>query len=195
MKNVVMGAMMSIIIALITIIILTTDDRIVRINEDNTALANALDESISIIDTDKYSISDTSQLIADITEGLLMQIESDSDITINVMDADRDRGIVTIEAVQDFIKPTGKSGQVAATRTIILEEKQPEDTYDEDNKIYNIHFLTPEGDTYMNMGVKNQEKLIIPEAPEGNYWMYNGTKIEPSDNIIVSSDMYISLSE
>ena len=67
MKNVVMGAMMSIIIALITIIILTTDDRIVRINEDNTALANALDESISIIDTDKYSISDTSQLIADIT--------------------------------------------------------------------------------------------------------------------------------
>ena len=43
----------------------------------------------------------------------------------------------------------------------------------------------------MNMGVKNQEKLIIPEAPEGN----NGTKIEPSDNIIVSSDMYISLSE
>ena len=72
MKNVVMGAMMSIIIALITIIILTTDDRIVRINEDNTALANALDESISIIDTDKYSISDTSQLIADITQGLLM---------------------------------------------------------------------------------------------------------------------------
>lgn len=195
MKNVVMGAMMSIIIALITIIILTTDDRIVRINEDNTALANALDESISIINTDKYSISDTSQLIADITEGLLMQIESDSDITINVMDADRDKGIVTIEAVQDFIKPTGKSGQVAATRTIILEEKQPEDTYDEDNKIYNIHFLTPEGDTYMNMGVKNQEQLIIPEAPEGNYWMYNGTKIEPSDNIIVSSDMYISLSE
>ena len=112
MKNVVMGAMMSIIIALITIIILTTDDRIVRINEDNTALANALDESISIIDTDKYSISDTSQLIADITQGLLMQIESDSDITINVMDADRDKGIVTIEAVQDFIKPTGKSGQV-----------------------------------------------------------------------------------
>lgn len=195
MKNVVMGAMMSIIIALITIIILTTDDRIVRINEDNTALANALDESISIINTDKYSISDTSQLIADITEGLLMQIESDSDITINVMDADRDKGIVTIEAVQDFIKPTGKSGQVAATRTIILEEKQPEDTYDEDNKIYNIYFLTPEGDTYMNMGVKNQEQLIIPEAPEGNYWMYNGTKIEPSDNIIVSSDMYISLSE
>ncbi len=195
MKNVVMGAMMSIIIALITIIILTTDDRIVRINEDNTALANALDESISAIDTDKYSIADTSQLIADITQGLLMQVESDSDITVNVMDADRDKGIVTIEAVQDFKKPTGKSGQVVATRTIILEEKQPEDTYEEDNKIYNIHFLTPEGDTYMKLGVKNQEQLIIPEAPEGSYWVYNGTKIEQSDNIIVSSDMDISLSK
>ena len=72
MKNVVMGVMMSIIIALITIIILTTDDRIVRINENNTALAEALDESISVIDTDKYSIADTAQLIADVTQGLLM---------------------------------------------------------------------------------------------------------------------------
>lgn len=195
MKNVIMGAMMSVIILLITIIILTTDDRIVRINEDNTALANALDESISVIDTDKYSIADTSQLIADISQGLLMQIESDSDITVNVMDADKDKGIVTVEAVQSFTKPTGKQGQAAATRTVILEEKQPEDTYDEDNRIYNIHFLTADGSTYMSYGVKNQEQLILPEPPEGSYWIYNGAKIEQSDNIIVSSDMNISLSE
>ena len=54
MKNVVMGVMMSIIIALITIIILTTDDRIVRINEVNTALADALDESLNVLDINKY---------------------------------------------------------------------------------------------------------------------------------------------
>lgn len=190
MKNVIMGAMMSVIILLITIIILTTDDRIVRINEDNTALANALDESISVIDTDKYSIADTSQLIADISQGLFMQIESDSDITVNVMDADKDKGIVTVEAVQSFTKPTGKQGQAAATRTVILEEKQPED-----NRIYNIHFLTADGSTYMSYGVKNQEQLILPEPPKGSYWIYNGAKIEQSDNIIVSSDMNISLSE
>ena len=56
MKNVVTGIMMSIILALITIIILTTDDRIIRINEVNTALADALDESINVLDMDKYSI-------------------------------------------------------------------------------------------------------------------------------------------
>lgn len=195
MKNVVMGVMMSIIIALITIIILTTDDRIVRINENNTALAEALDESISVIDTDKYSIADTAQLIADVTQGLLMQIESDSDLTVNVMDADSDKGIVTIEAVQDFKKPTGKTGQTAATRTILLEKKQPEDMYDEDNRIYNVHFVTSEGSTYMNLGVKNQEQLVIPEAPPGKYWIYNGTRIGQSDNLIVSTDMNISLSE
>lgn len=195
MKNVVLGIMMSILMSMVILIILTQDDRMIRINEDNTALSNALDESISVIDTGKYSISDTSQLISDITQGLLMQIESDSDITVNVMDADSDKGIVTIEAVQDFKKPTGKTGQTAATRTILLEKKQPEDMYDEDNRIYNVHFVTSEGSTYMNLGVKNQEQLVIPEAPPGKYWIYNGTRIGQSDNLIVSTDMNISLSE
>lgn len=47
----------------------------------------------------------------------------------------------------------------------------------------------------MSYGVKNHEQLILPEPPEGSYWIYNGAKIEQSDNIIVSSDMNISLSE
>ena len=114
MKNVVLGIMMSILMSMVILIILTQDDRMIRINEDNTALSNALDESISVIDTGKYSISNTSQLISDITQGLLMQIESDADITVNVMDADRDKGIVTIEAVEDYKKPSGVSGQAAA---------------------------------------------------------------------------------
>ena len=40
MKNVVTGIMMSIMMALFIIIILTTDDRTIRINEVNTALAD-----------------------------------------------------------------------------------------------------------------------------------------------------------
>lgn len=195
MKNVVLGIMMSILMSMVILIILTQDDRMIRINEDNTALSNALDESISVIDTRKYSISDTSQLISDITQGLLMQIESDADITVNVMDADRDKGIVTIEAVEDYKKPSGVSGQAAATRTIILEEKRPDDTYDADNHIYSINFLTSDGNTYMQLGVKNQKQLVIPEPPDGTYWVWNGARIEPSDNIIVSTDMNISLSE
>lgn len=195
MRKVVLGIMMSILMSMVILIILTQDDRMIRINEDNTALSNALDESISVIDTGKYSISNTSQLISDITQGLLMQIESDADITVNVMDADRDKGIVTIEAVEDYKKPSGVSGQAAATRTIILEEKRPDDTYDADNHIYSINFLTSDGNTYMQLGVKNQEQLVIPEPPDGTYWVWSGARIEPSDNIIVSTDMNISLSE
>ena len=130
MKNVVTGIMMSIILALITIIILTTDDRIIRINEVNTALADALDESINVLDMDKYSITDTDELIADVTQGLLMQIESDAAVTVNIMDADKDKGIVTVEAVENFRKASGAAGQTAATRTIILEKQQAQDTYE-----------------------------------------------------------------
>lgn len=189
MKNVVTGIMMSIILALITIIILTTDDRIIRINEVNTALADALDESINVLDMDKYSITDTDELIADVTQGLLMQIESDAAVIVNVMDADKDKGIVTIEAVENFTKPTGAYGQTAATRTILLEKQQVQDTYDEDNQQFNITYLNTDGTEYITYSIKNNEQLIIPITPDGTYWEYNGNPLDTAVNVV--SDMII----
>lgn len=153
MKNVVTGIMMSIMMSLFIIIILTTDDRIIRINEVNTALADALDESINVLDMDKYSITDTDELIADVTQGLLMQIESDAEVTVNVMDADKDKGIVTVEAVENFRKASGAAGQTAATRTIILEKKQVQYTYDEDNQQFNITYLNTDGTEYITYSI------------------------------------------
>ena len=115
MKNVVTGIMMSIMMALFIIIILTTDDRTIRINEVNTALADALDESLNVLDINKYSITDTDELIADVTQGLLVQIESDAEVTVNVMDADKDKGIVTVEAVENFRKASGAAGPITCT--------------------------------------------------------------------------------
>lgn len=189
MKNVVTGIMMSIMMALFIIIILTTDDRTIRINEVNTALADALDESLNVLDINKYSIADTDELIADVTQGLLVQIESDADITVNVMDADRSRGIVTMEAVENFIKPTGAAGQTAATRTIILEKKQVQYTYDEDNQQFNITYLNTDGTEYITYSIKKNEQLIIPITPDGTYWEYNGNPLDTAVNVV--SDMII----
>lgn len=189
MKNVVTGIMMSIMMALFIIIILTTDDRTIRINEVNTALADALDESLNVLDINKYSIADTDELIADVTQGLLVQIESDADITVNVMDADRSRGIVTMEAVENFIKPTGAAGQTAVTRTILLEKQQVQDTYDEDNRQFNITYLNTDGTEYITYSIKNNEQLIIPITSDGTYWEYNGNPLDTAVNVV--SDMII----
>lgn len=189
MKNVVTGIMMSIMMSLFIIIILTTDDRIIRINEVNTALADALDESINVLDMDKYSITDTDELIADVTQGLLMQIESDATVMVNVMDADKDKGIVTIEAVENFTKPTGAYGQTAATRTILLEKQQVQDTYDEDNRQYNITYLNTDGTEYITYSIKKNEQLIIPITPDNTYWEYNGNPLDTAVNVV--SDMII----
>ncbi len=190
MKNVVTGIMMSIMMSLFIIIILTTDDRIIRINEVNTALADALDESINVLDMDKYSITDTDELIADVTQGLLMQIESDAEVTVNVMDADKDKGIVTVEAVENFRKASGSAGQTAATRTIILEKQQVQDTYDEDNRQYNITYLNTDGTEYMTYSIKKNEQLIIPAAPDNTHWEYSGSPLDM--DVKVASDMTVS---
>lgn len=190
MKNVVTGIMMSIILALITIIILTTDDRIIRINEVNTALADALDESINVLDMDKYSITDTDELIADVTQGLLVQLESDAEVTVNFMDADKDKGIVTVEAVENFRKASGSAGQTAATRTIILEKQQVQDTYDEDNRQFNITYLNTDGMEYMTYSIKKNEQLIIPAAPDNTHWEYSGSPLDMDVKVV--SDMTVS---
>ena len=190
MKNVVTGIMMSIILALITIIILTTDDRIIRINEVNTALADALDESINVLDMDKYSITDTDELIADVTQGLLVQLESDAEVTVNFMDADNDKGIVTVEAVENFRKASGSAGQTAATRTIILEKQQVQDTYDEDNRQFNITYLNTDGMEYMTYSIKKNEQLIIPAAPDNTHWEYSGSPLDMDVKVV--SDMTVS---
>lgn len=189
MKNVVTGIMMSIMMALFIIIILTTDDRTIRINEVNTALADVLDESLNVLDINKYSIADTDELIADVTQGLLVQIESDADITVNVMDADRSRGIVTMEAVENFIKPTGAAGQTAVTRTILLEKQQVQDTYDEDNRQFNITYLNTDGTEYITYSIKKNKQLIIPITPDNTYWEYNGNPLDTAVNVV--SDMII----
>ena len=190
MKNVVTGIMMSIMMSLFIIIILTTDDRIIRINEVNTALADALDESINVLDMDKYSITDTDELIADVTQGLLMQIESDAEVTVNVMDADKDKGIVTVEAVENFRKASGAAGQTAATRTIILEKQQVQDTYDEDNRQFNITYLNTDGTEYMTYSIKKNEQLIIPYSPDNTLWEYSGSPLDM--DVKVASDMTVS---
>ena len=190
MKNVVTGIMMSIMMALFIIIILTTDDRIIRINEVNTALADALDESLNVLDINKYSIADTDELIADVTQGLLVQIESDAEVTVNVMDADNDKGIVTVEAVENFRKASGAAGQTAATRTIILEKQQVQDTYDEDNRQFNITYLNTDGTEYMTYSIKKNEQLIIPAAPDNTHWEYSGSPLDI--DVKVASDMTVS---
>lgn len=189
MKNVVTGIMMSIMMALFIIIILTTDDRTIRINEVNTALADALDESLNVLDINKYSITDTDELIADVTQGLLAQIESDAEVTVNVMDADKDKGIVTVEAVENFRKASGAAGQTAATRTIILEKQQVQDTYDEDNRQYNITYLNTDGTEYITYSIKKNEQLIIPITPDNTYWAYNGNPLDTAFDVV--SDMII----
>lgn len=190
MKNVVTGIMMSIMMALFIIIILTTDDRIIRINEVNTALADALDESLNVLDINKYSIADTDELIADVTQGLLVQIESDAAVIVNVMDADKDKGIVTVEAVENFRKASGAAGQTAATRTIILEKQQVQDTYDEDNRQFNITYLNTDGMEYMTYSIKKNEQLIIPAAPDNTHWEYSGSPLDMDVKVV--SDMTVS---
>lgn len=194
MRNLMIGIMLTLLLIMGVTIILTIDDKSIRKNEVELSLENALTESINVIDKNKYSIDNTEELISDITQGLLSQIESDSTITIRILDVDWEKGIVSVEAVEKFKRPTNKEGTVSAVRTVILEnEKEDSAAIELENKQYSISFILADGKQYISYCIKNGEKLIEPAVPDPDfkYWECDGQKLENIHEIAVSSDMVI----
>ena len=134
-------------------------------------------------------------MIADITQGVLSQIESNSTITIRILDVDQEKGIVSVEAVEEFKSPTNKDGTVSAVRTVILEETEVDEAaVREENKIFKITYLLEDNKTYKIYYIKNNEHLIIPANPNDDFkfWESSGNKLENLNEIIVKSDMIIN---
>ena len=194
MRNLVLGIVMTFIMILSISIIFTVDEKSVRDNEVSSALEAALTESLNTLDKSKYTIEDTEQLAADIVQGIVSQINSDSEITLHFLDIDKEKGIISLEVVENFKYSTNKSGVVSSVRTIILEEKVTDaDASASDSKQHKVTYVLSDGQTYKTYYIKNNEPLIIPAAPgeDFRHWEYNGQKLDNSGIVIVRSDMII----
>lgn len=55
-------------------------------------------------------------------QSLVSQIESESELTVNILEMDMEKGILSVEAILTFKHPIGTDGAVSAQRTIVLEE-------------------------------------------------------------------------
>ena len=125
MKQMVFGLIAVTMVVLFLTIIITVHGRTLRSSEVSQSLSEAMQTTMNhLLSQNSYSISDTDEFIADFLEAFLIQVNSDSDITVHILEADVQKGLLSVEVVETYTHPNGEKGQVSACRTILLDKKR-----------------------------------------------------------------------
>lgn len=166
MKHFIFAGVMAVISFLVLAAGMTVSGRSVRKNELQRVLDRAVEQTVEEFSLRKPK-GGTQELFLDaFLKQLLQGIESDSEITVYVMGADREKGLLSVRAEEKFFHPGGIRTTVSADKTVVLEQFcLPEKrlltvTYKIGKNVYKCYCLT-EG-----------SRLQVPDVPEGKvlYW-------------------------
>lgn len=195
MKQAVLGTVVLSITLIVASILFSLDSRSIRQQEIENALEEALKTCAESIWADStYTAQTEDEFAADLIQTLSMQIESDSAVSIRILDLDNEKGIVSAEAVLKYKYPNGKTGTVSTVKTVIMEKN----VFNPDADIkqtYTVAFYlpdVPEDELYKQYKVLENAACIVPENPEieGNTFVRwqtaDGTEVNPRTLQIVS---------
>ncbi len=126
MKKALMAVFSTLIIIIFILIVFTLHGRKLRQTEVENALNTSMKQAMdTLLATEGKPESEEAWKIM-FLQSLASQIESNSELTVNILEIDMDKGILSAEAVLVFTHPIGTQGSVSAWRTIVLEEYQAE---------------------------------------------------------------------
>lgn len=196
MKQAVLGTVVLSITLIVASILFSLDSRSIRQQEIENALEEALKTCAESIWADStYTAQTEDEFAADLIQTLSMQIESDSAVSIRILDLDNEKGIVSAEAVLKYNYPNGKTGTVSTVKTVIMEKN----VFNPDADIkqtYTVAFYlpdVPEDELYKQYKVLENAACIVPENPEiegktfVRWQTADGTEVHPSTLQVVSN--------
>lgn len=177
MRNIVIGFVFAAMILFSVNIVSTMNSRSTRSQELSDALDTALEGTLSTLSKGTYDISDTDEYIADLVSNIAGQIQSDSELTVNILDADIEKGIMTVQVKEEYKHVNGKTGAVTASKTVLLEEQQTTEDAEITDTV-TINFYLPDNTLYKSYKVKKGTEISEPVAPSENIeWLENGVKV------------------
>lgn len=122
MKNMLI-AFYAVIIALVIILIgFTLYGRSVRQVELDNALKSSMEDTISSLLYEEGRPQSEAEWKAMFLQMLAIQINSASDLTVTILEADMEKGLLSVEAMLSWKHPIGTEGSVVSSMTALLEE-------------------------------------------------------------------------
>jgi len=189
-KNTILGMCFVFFIVISMSIIYTIDGRRIRKEETVDSLSSAIESSMQALVDNKYKISNNEEFIADFTEALLVQIESDFTVTINILDIDYEKKILSIEVIEHYQHPNGKPATVSCVKTVIFEQ-DIDSSLTEANRQVKITYMIPANGTniiYKEFSIKKGSEIIIPQSPSIDGKAFIEWTLNGSQYILMDSD-------
>lgn len=121
MKHIMNGIIMSAIAFMVIAAVMTVSGRSVRKNELEKAVEHAAEQAIGSLNREENEGISRGEFIELFLQNLSMGIESDSEVVVAIMEADPEKGILSVQAEEEYQNPLGKNGKVQAERTVIIE--------------------------------------------------------------------------
>lgn len=140
---------------------LTVYGRSIRKEETDTALAQAINATLSgVMSEHNYTIEENETFVADFLKALLIQTNSDSDLKVSILEADYELGILSVEITETFQHPNGKKGTVSEVRTVIFDKAAEED------RVYKTIRFYVEDQVYKEYTLLKDSLCSVPLPPK-----------------------------
>ena len=123
MKNIVMIIISAILGALTLLMVMSIEGRNSRNMELKMNFSSAAEKTVEILMSDpKYSMENVDQFVADFTQSMAAAFDSNAAVVVEVMNADREKGLLSLKITGEFTHPNGRKGTVQDERTVIFRQ-------------------------------------------------------------------------
>lgn len=180
MKNIVIGICSVVLAGILILIVFTIQGRVLRQTELNNALGSALKNTLERQRGNSgYQAKSNEELTAIFIEEFFVQLESHGEIEINILDADWEKCLLSVEVVESFLHPSGREGKISARQTVILESY----ALTEKTEYCTLQYLV-EGDVYKIYKLPKDSQVIVPTDPVKEGKVFEGWSRMGEDEII-----------
>ena len=122
MKNMLVAFYAAIIALVIILIGFTIHGRSVRQIELDNALKSSMEDAMTVLLYEEERPQTEEEWKASFLQSLAVQINSASDLTVHILKADMEKGLLSVEAILTWKHPIGTDGSVSSTMTVFLED-------------------------------------------------------------------------
>lgn len=90
-------------------------------NEVYDSLEQAINQSLEVINTKPYKVTSNEELLGEFNKALLLNVASDSEVSIKVYGIDYEQGYIDVEVSEEFVYGNGKKGTVRCRKSGVCE--------------------------------------------------------------------------
>ena len=190
MKNIIITITFVVMTIMSLFIVESLQTKEYRTVELSEAVDNALIATMNNVAGNKcYTIGSNEEFVEDFKQILMTSVDSASELDIEVLNADYEKGILSVKVTENYEYLNGRQGNVTKTATVLLDQKQQEKNY------YTVKYYV--GDSlYKSYPLVEGTAIIAPKNPELEGMSFvcwknkNGDAVDMSDGgTILESNM------